>query len=130
VVLGYSRIIEAQTLVAQDVRQQGVRLNGAPEYTITFWNKYTFMDGVLKDLYVGFGGRIVGDTHVHPSWAAPIYATNVRTADFLIGYPVRIGDRRADVSLRVDNIADKFFYDQSFRPAAGRSFYLSTRLQF
>jgi iron complex outermembrane receptor protein len=130
VVLGYSRIIEAQTLVAQDVRQQGVRLNGAPEYTITFWNKYTFMDGVLKDLYVGVGGRMVGDTHVHPSWAAPVYATNVRTADFLIGYPVKIGDRRADVSLRVDNIADKFFYDQSFRPAAGRSFYLSTRLQF
>jgi outer membrane receptor for monomeric catechols len=129
-VLGYSRIWEARTLVAQDVRQQNIRLNGAPEYTFTFWNKYTFLDGLLKGAYAGFGFRLVGDVHVHPSWAAPIYSKNIRTGDLLLGYPVKFGRVTADVSLRVDNITDKFFYDQSFRPAAGRTFYLSTRLQF
>ena len=130
IVLGYSRIWEARTLVAQDVRQQNIRMNGAPDYTATLWNKYTFVSGSLKGAYFGFGGRHVGSVHVHPSWSAPIYANNVRTYDLLVGYPVTFGKVTADVSLRVDNLTDKFFYDQSFRPATGRTFYLSNRLKF
>jgi len=130
IVLGYSRIWEARTLVAQDVRQQNIRLNGAPDYTATLWNKYTFVSGSLKGAYFGFGGRHVGSVHVHPSWAAPVYANNVRTYDLLVGYPVNLGKVSADISLRVDNLTDKFFYDQSFRPATGRTFYLSNRLKF
>jgi iron complex outermembrane receptor protein len=130
IVLGYSRIWEARTLVAQDVRQQNIRLNGAPDYTATLWNKYTFVSGSLKGAYLGFGGRHVGSVHVHPSWAAPVYANNVRTYDLLVGYPVNFGKVSADISLRVDNLTDKFFFDQSFRPATGRTFYLSNRLKF
>jgi iron complex outermembrane receptor protein len=130
VVFGYSRIWEARTLVAQDTRQQNIRINGAPDYTITFWNKYTFVQGRLKGAFVGFGARVVGEVHVHPSWSAPIYARNVRTADILLGYPVKFGSVEAEVSLRVDNLADKFFYDQSFRPATGRTFYLGSRMKF
>lgn len=54
----------------------------------------------------------------------------MRTYDLLVGYPVTFGKVTADVSLRVDNITDKFFYDQSFRPATGRTYYLSKRLKF
>jgi len=129
-VFGYSRIWQAETLNAQDVRQIGVRLNGAPEWTVTFWNKYTFLDGAFKGLYAGFGARWVGAVHVHPSWSAPVYTDGIFTADILIGYPVTVGHLKTDVSLRVDNLTDKFFYDQSFRPATGRTFYLSTRFQF
>ena len=130
VVLGYSRIWEARTLVAQDVRQQQVRLNGAPEYTFSFWNKYTFLSGALKGAYAGLGFRLVGNTHVHPSWSAPVYEDRVRTGDILVGYPLKFGRTTADVSLRVDNVTDRFFFDQSFRPAAGRTYYLSPRLRF
>lgn len=129
-VFGYSRIWQAETLNAQDVRQIGTRLNGAPEWSVTFWNKYTFADGALKGAYVGFGARFVGEVHVHPSWSAPVYTDGITTGDILVGYPFTLGKVKADVSLRVDNIADKFFYDQGFRPAAGRSYYLSTRLSF
>lgn len=130
IVLGYSRIWEARTLVAQDVRQQNIRVNGAPDKTVTLWNKYTFTSGALKGAYFGFGGRYVGSVHVHPSWAAPVYANNIYTYDLLVGYPVSLGKVNADVSLRVDNLTDKFFFDQSFRPATGRTIYLSNRLKF
>lgn len=72
----------------------------------------------------------MGATHVHPSWSAPVFTDGIATGDILVGYPLTFGKVKADVSLRVDNITDKFFYDQGFRPAAGRTYYLSTRLQF
>jgi outer membrane receptor for monomeric catechols len=97
---------------------------------VTLWNKYTFTSGALKGAYFGFGGRYVGSVHVHPSWAAPVYANNIYTYDLLVGYPVSLGKVNADVSLRVDNLTDKFFFDQSFRPATGRTIYLSNRLKF
>lgn len=130
IVAGYSRIFEAETLAAQDVRQVGVRLNGAPTYTLNFWNKYTFTTGQLKGLYAGFGWRYVGAVHVHPSWSAPVYARNVSTVDLLVGYQWKIGRIGADVSLRVDNLTNRFFYDQSFRPNQGRSIDLITSLHF
>jgi len=129
-VVGYSRIWQAETLNAQDVRQVGVRLNGAPEWTWTFWNKFTFTDGGIKGAYVGFGVRLVGETHVHPSWSAPVFTDDIVTYDFLVGYPFSVGKVKIDVSFKVDNIADKFFYDQGFRPATGRNYYFSTRLSF
>ena len=129
-IIGYSRIWQAQTLNAQDIRQIGVRLNGAPEWTITYWNKYTFTGDALKGAYVGFGARFVGATHVHPSWSAPVFTDGITTGDILLGYPMTFGKVKADLSLRVDNIADKFFYDQGFRPATGRTYYMSTRFTF
>jgi iron complex outermembrane receptor protein len=129
-VLGYSRIWEARTLAAGDVRQVGVRLNGAPEYTAHIWNKYTFTQGPARGLYVGFGVRFIGEIHVHPSWSAPVYNEPFESYDALIGYRTKLGGVETDFSLRADNLMDKFYYDQSFRPGSGRSLYFSTRLHF
>ena len=130
VVFGYSRIWEARTLVAQDLRQVGVRLNGAPEWTMHLWNKYTFTGGPVKGAYVGFGARFAGAVHVHPSWSAPVYANNVATGDILLGYPVRFRKTTVDLTLRVDNITNKFFFDQSFRPNRARQIDLTARFRF
>lgn len=130
VVFGYSRIWEARTLAAQDVRQVGVRLNGAPEWTVHLWNKYTFTGGPVKGAYVGFGARFVGAVHVHPSWSAPVYANDVATGDILVGYPLKFGHTAVDVALRVDNVTNKFFFDQSFRPNRARQIDLTARIKF
>ena len=129
-VLGYARTWEALTVSAQDTRQNGTRLQNAPEFQFTFWNKYVFTTGPLKDIYVGAGSRYVGNNHLHPSWSAPIYGKTPWDTNLLLGYTFKVGKLNTDVSLRVENALDKFYFDETFRPNEPRRYYLNTRFKF
>jgi outer membrane receptor for ferric coprogen and ferric-rhodotorulic acid len=130
IVASYANNWEAKTVVAQDVRQQGVRLLGAPEDQFSFWNKYTFIDGKLKGLYLGAGVQFTGKMHIHPSWSSMIYNPEVWVFDATIGYQFKINKVTSDVILRVNNITDEFAYDATFRPSLPRNFQLLTRFKF
>lgn len=130
VVVAYANNWKAKTLVAQDVRQQGVRLQGAPEEQFSFWNKYTFIDGRLKGFYVGAGAQFLGKTHLHPSWSSPIYNPEVWLIDATLGYQFKWNRVTTDLILRVNNLTDKFAYDQTFRPAMPRNIQFVTRFKF
>jgi iron complex outermembrane receptor protein len=130
VVLGYSRIWEARTVVAEDARMVGVRRNNAPTKQFSLWNKYTFVRGPLKNTYAGFGLRWTGEIRLHPSWSVPLYSNNVWDGNVLLGHRFRFGKIEADVSARVDNIFDKFYYEQTFRPVEPRRSYVTASFKF
>ena len=130
IVLSYSEIWSAKTVKAEDVRQQGVRLEGAPDRQFSYWSKYTFLRGPLTRVYAGVGLRYTGQMRVHPSWESPINADPFWFADLTIGYPMRLKKVDMDVVLNVKNLFDKFYYNQTFRPADPRQFFFSTNLRF
>lgn len=118
VVLAWSRLWEAETVTADDVRQEGVRLDGAPEYMFSIWNKYTFVSGALKGFYVGAGAKLTGPIHIHPSWSVTINSEPYWFADLLLGYHWRVAKNvDADVSARINNLLDEQYLDGTFRPS-------------
>lgn len=131
VLLSWSRLWEARTVAADDVRQVGVRLEGAPEYTFSVWNKYTFLQGPLKSFYIGAGARHTGPIHVHPSWSVTINSEPYWFVDLLVGYRWKpTAKTNAEVSLRVDNLLDQRYLDGSFRYSDPIRGSISTRLSF
>ncbi|HRE82322.1 MAG TPA: TonB-dependent receptor [Opitutaceae bacterium] len=130
VVLGYSRIWEARTLEAEDVRMINVRRQNAPTKQFSLWNKYTFVDGPLKNFYAGFGLRWTGEIRIHGSWSVPLYTNNVWDGNALLGYRFKLRKLECDLSGRVDNIFDKFYYEQTFRPVEPRRAYVTASFKF
>lgn len=130
IVFSYSEIWQAKTVKADDIRQQGVRLQGAADRQFSFWNKYTFTGGRLARLYTGFGVRYTGVLRIHPSWESPINARPNWAGDLTVGYPIKL--RKVDVEFvaNVKNVFDEFYFNQTFRPADPRTYYFSTNLKF
>ncbi len=129
-VVSFARNWQAETLVAQDVRQQGIRLQGSTDKQFSFWNKYTFTTGRLKGAYVGAGTQFAGKVRLHPSWASPLDSPEVWLFDATVGYQFKVRDVTTDLILRVNNLTDKFHYDQTFRPGMPRTFQVLTRFRF
>lgn len=128
--LSYSEIWEAKTVRAEDVRQQGVRMQGAPDSQFSIWSKYTFLRGPLQRVYVGAGTRYTGTTRIHPSWESPIDAKPYWYTDFTAGWPLRFGRVQAELVANVKNVFDKFYFNQTFRPADPRQFFVSANVKF
>lgn len=129
--ISWSRLWEARTVEAQDARQVGIRLQGAPEYTFSFWNKYTFVSGPLNRVYVGAGVRYTGPIRVHPSWSATIYSEPYAYVDLLVGYRWKPSQStNAEISLRVENLLDEDYLDGTFRPSEPIRGYVTARLTF
>lgn len=131
IMMSWSRLWEARTVEAQDVRQIGVRLDGAPEYTFSFWNKYTFVNGPLKNAFIGAGLRHTGPIHVHPSWSVTVFSEPYWYADLLVGYRWKPSEKTsAEISLRVENLLDDDYLDGSFRPSEPLRGYVNARFSF
>ena len=130
-VLGWSRLWEARTVAADDARQVGVRLDGAPEDTFSFWNKYTFTSGFLKGAYVGLGLKYTGRIHVHPSWSVTIYSEPYWFADVLLGYRWALSKKiGAEVSLKINNALDEQYLDGTFRTSVPVNGMANLQLKF
>ncbi|MES2692262.1 MAG: TonB-dependent receptor [Verrucomicrobiota bacterium] len=130
VVLAYSEIWSAKTVRAEDVRQQGVRMQGAPDSQFSIWNKYTFLRGPLARAYVGVGMRYTGVMRIHPSWESPIDAASSWYGDVTVGYPLKVKRTQVELVLNVKNVFDEFYYNQTFRPADPRLFFFSANVKF
>lgn len=126
----YSEIWDAKTVRAEDVRQQGVRMQGAPDRQLSIWGKRTFLGGLLPRAYIGAGTRYTGTTRIHPSWESPIDAKPYWYTDLTIGVPRKFGRFEAEFVLNVKNVFDKFYFNQTFRPADPRQFFFSTNVRF
>lgn len=130
IVASYSRLWEARTIQAEDVRQRGIRLAGAPESQLSFWNKYTFSSGKLSGLYFGGGARWSGEVRVHPSWSATIVAEPYWYLDALVGYKWVNAKRVGEISLRVENLLDEKYYDGTFRISEPLRAFVNLRYKF
>lgn len=129
-VLGFSRIWESRILQTDDARMIGIRRNNAPTKQFSLWNKYTFVRGPLKNTYAGLGLRWTGEIRLHASWSVPLYSRDVWDGNLLLGHRFRVGKIDADVSARVDNLFDKFYFEQTFRPMEPRRAYVTASCKF
>jgi iron complex outermembrane receptor protein len=129
-VVGFSRIWEARTLVADDARMVGVRRNNAPTKQFSLWNKYTFVQGPLKNTYAGLGLRWTGQIRLHSSWSVPLYSNNVWEGNLLLGHRFRFGKIEADLSARVEHLFNNFYYEQTFRPVEPRRGFVTASFKY
>jgi iron complex outermembrane receptor protein len=129
-VASWARNWQAETVVAQDVRQQGTRLQGAPQWQVSIWNKYTFVDGPLKGFYIGAGVQQANKIHLHPSWSSMVFNPDVWLVDATLGYQFKVQKVTTDLILRANNLTDKLNYDQTFRPGMPRTIQVLTRFKF
>lgn len=129
-VLSYSSLWQAETVEAQDVRMIGVRNQGSPRSQFSIYNKYTFVTGKLRGLYVGSGLRWVGEMHIHPSWDVPLNTDPYWYGDLLVGYKWQWKKVAADLSVRAENIFDQLYYESTFRMSSPRRAFVNLRLSF
>ncbi len=122
----------------QDVRA-GNLVTTVPQYTASLWATYTFQDGPMQGLTLGFGG--LGNSNSGNN----LFTTNnngksVNTALKLPGYIVAnalIGYDydKWSIQFNVKNIFDKYYYQPSFSSnyvgiGQGRTFLLTARYSF
>lgn len=118
-----SYFFEAEEITnPSDAREIGSHLEAVPEYTATFWNKYTFGDGVLKGAYIGGGITAIGEIGIHPSWTIPIRSDPVELINLIVGYRTKINNVPVDFRVNGENLADKTYLNGSFQYGEPRTF--------
>jgi outer membrane receptor protein involved in Fe transport len=88
----------------------GRPLDNTPDDTLRVWQKYTFTEGNLKNLWLGFGVR--AQTSVMPaasnsSWGTVLPGWTV--FDAAIGHRVTVAGRPVDLQLNAENVTDKLY---------------------
>lgn len=111
-------------------REIGSRIESVPEYSVNFWNKYTFTRGALKGFFVGGGGNALGKVGLHPSWTVPIESEAVILFDAMVGYTTRVRDVQVEARLNVRNLADEHYLNGTFQYGEPRTFIASLGLRF
>ena len=113
-----------------DPREVGSHLESVPRYTVNLWNKYTFVQGALRGVYIGGGATALGETYEHPSWTIPIKSDEVVLFDAIIGYTTRVQGAHVDARINVRNLADKHYLNGTFQYGEPRTFIASIGLRF
>lgn len=88
----------------------GRPLDNTPDDTLRVWQKYTFTEGNLKNLWLGLGVR--AQTSVMPaasnsSWGTVLPGWTV--FDAAIGHRVTLAGRAVDLQLNAENVTDKLY---------------------
>ncbi|MDB6095199.1 MAG: hypothetical protein JWM32_2761 [Verrucomicrobia bacterium] len=110
---------------------QGRRLRNTPEWTGAVWNKYSFTGAPLKGLELGFGLRYVGEeepraTDVTTSLKNPAFTV----ANALIGYKTHFDRHPLYLSLNVDNLFDRVYYEGNTMVSDPRKVYFKVRMDY
>jgi iron complex outermembrane receptor protein len=109
VIFGWGHIIEAQQTKSNGVAIDGPRFGYLPDNMYTMWNRYRFSTGPLKGLTLGLGIRRNEEATVSTSSQNSIVVNGFTTADLMIGYNVRIGERDVRLQLNAKNVTDKLY---------------------
>lgn len=131
-VLAYSHMWEAKTVSdPQTPQQEGVRLRHSPEHALSFFGKYTFVEGPLTGFYVGGSVQYRSSFRWHDSWDVTNEIDNYHPVDLLLGYKKQLrSGREWSVALNVNNVFSEEYLDLQFFWADPITWRLSTRLTF
>lgn len=131
VTVAYSYTWDAlNTNSPNDLRQQGLRLDGVPEHVFDVWGKYTFTEGPVKGLYVGAGFKVSDSFRTHPNWSVTFEADSYITVDLLFGYKTVINEIPFDISVKIKNANDEFYYANTFTVADPASVFVTARINW
>jgi len=128
--LGFTHLWTAETIAnAENAYLVGRGLQFTPKTTVSFWNRYTFTDGMLKNLTIGGGIRYNGkhEALANLDWFRIINPSWVRF-DLLAAYETRLFGQRTHLQLNVENLTDKYYYDGEY--VAGRPLSATLRIRF
>lgn len=112
---------------------------GVPEHNFTFWGKYTFTEGTLEDLSLGFGVNYSGSRRLaaplrgfleNGNESTTLYDGSFTRLSLLLSYETRLFGKPATVSLNVKNLTDEKAFLPPGRPIDPRQVYLSFKYDF
>lgn len=109
----------------------GRPLDNTPDDTLRIWQKYSFLEGTLKDGWLGFGIRAQTDLMPlasNSSWGTVLPGWTV--FDAAAGYRVQLGARAVDLQLNVENLTDKLYSAGGRTWSNPRTFTLSATTRF
>lgn len=105
-------------------------LAGVPEFMASFYNKYTFSEGRLKDFSIGGGVSYESSTWPDPDVNFGFRAKGYYLVDALVSRRCKVADVPVDVSLTVNNVFDKHFYSGRVGIGAPRTWKLNASIRF
>lgn len=101
-----------------------------PRHLFSLWGKYTFTEGSLTGLSLGFGGnyqsKSFGDQAINRGWIAGGFWK----FDAMAAYRTEMFERPTTFQLNVNNVFDREYVTGSFGLAPTRVWRLSARVEF
>ena len=101
-----------------------------PEHLFSFWSKYSFTDGRLAGLNVGFGGNYESESPGDQSRNRGWIAGNFWKFDAMLAYETELWNLPTTFQLNVNNVFDREYITGSFGLAPTRIWRLSARVEF
>jgi outer membrane receptor protein involved in Fe transport len=130
-VAGWAHTMKAETTQSNNATFVGRRFGATPLNTYTFWNRYSFTHGPLKNFSLGAGLQHNDATNLSQDPQVQVTLPSFTAFNAMASYRFRVGDRDLKAQFNIKNLADRRYRegaDGYFAPA--RTFYLSlaTRL--
>ena len=109
----------------------GRPLDNTPDNTLRLWQKYSFLDGRLKDAWVGLGVRAQGSAMPlasNSSWGTVLDGWTA--IDLALGYRVMLSGYSVELQLNVENVTDELYSAGGRTWSNPRTFALSASTRF
>lgn len=129
-IAGWAHTTRAETTKSNNALFVGRRFGAQPENTYNLWNRYTFTEGPVKGLTLGFGLQHNDGTNLSQDPNIRVWLPSFTTYNAMASYNLRLGDRNVKAQLNVKNLTDERYRegaDGYFAPARTIYFSLSTR---
>lgn len=130
-IVNWSHITEAK--VIKDTTSPwlvGRRLALAPENSAAFWNRYAFVNGAFKGLFVGGGVRYSSKTATILDSSISVDTPAYTVVDAVLGYETRFRGKPVRYQLNVKNLLNEEYYDGRWVPADPLTVYFSAEFRF
>lgn len=128
--LSYAYIDAYVVSNADDPAQEGNQVGEAPMHSFALWHKYTFSDGPLSGLFLGMGLNARSDSSVGSEAANQTFRYPSYTAmDLVFGYKSS-GDKPWEITARLNNATDEFYFSRNKFYANGRNWQLTAKFRF
>ncbi len=113
----------------------GNRIENVAEYRFNMVHKYTFSEGIIPGLSVNLGMRYSSETILSRSTAWNPDKGGFTAGDYLVwdlgaSYPWEVLGHKVNSNLRINNVTDKYYFENNYIPSDGRSITLTTTLSF
>ncbi|MEO7598215.1 MAG: TonB-dependent receptor, partial [Opitutus sp.] len=105
-------------------------LANIPQYRFSFFNKYTFSSGSLKNFSVGAGYTYQSGFWVSQDQSFTVYQGDVGLVDIFLSHRFNAAKHPVELSLTVNNVFDRLYFGGPVAIAAPRTWKLNASVRF